>query len=125
MIPTTAIITNGAIYQPTASKIPIPIISIIYPFLIVHLSTYRIGGLPPSNTIPGLGYTLPLSLNRLGLYNSSHSLFVTLSAISYINGSISRPSSEELIMSMIASICESLSDSHAKSLCSGLSRSFT
>ena len=49
-IPTTTIITNGAIYQPTANKIPVKIISIIYPFLIVHISTLRIGGLIPSNT---------------------------------------------------------------------------
>ena len=38
--PTTTIITNGAIYQPIANKTPVRTISIIYPFLIVHLSTF-------------------------------------------------------------------------------------
>ena len=49
-IPTAIIITNGAIYHPTQSKIPTQIHSIIYPFLVVHLSTCRIGGQAPSNT---------------------------------------------------------------------------
>ena len=67
--PTTAIITNGVIYQPMANKIPMPIICIIYPFLIVHLSTCRIDGLTPSNTTQELRYTLLLFHNHLGLDN--------------------------------------------------------
>ena len=80
-IPTTTIITNGAIYQPTVNKMPVKTISIIYPSLIVHLSTLHIGGLTPSSTTPELGYTLPLFHNHLGLdsyifYSSPTSIFL-------------------------------------------------